>query len=262
MMIDLKDLKENFNLESAFNLSESKEYVGELEGGKEVLDRISLVLTQTFDAIGSLPFRQLVVKGKEKKVVIFYYRNNFFGIVTNKSENVENVLKYIYEKESEERVKARGKEKKIERAVVEEREKVEAEKVEKEAIVEEEVKTEKVEKEEVEAKEAKAEVIEAEKVEEKKVEVEEVKEVSVPKVVLNSKIIDDIEEIAGNYLGDFSLDIVSNVIEDSGINREEPIKDQVLEVAQSLKDAASLIVGPSKAKKLKEDIMKKIEEVE
>ena len=59
-----------------------------------------------------------------------------------------------------------------------------------------------------------------------------------------------------------ALDIVSNVIEDSGINREKPIKDQVLEVAQSLKDAASLIDGPSKAKKLKEDILKKIEEVE
>ena len=261
-MIDLKDLKENFNLEATFNLGEPKEYVGVLESGKEVLDRIGLVLTQTFDAIGSLPFRQLVVKGKEKKVVIFYYRNNFFGIVTNKDENAENILKYIYEKESEVRAKARGKEKKIERAVVEEKEKVEEEKVEKEAIVAEEAEEEKVEKEEIKAKEAEAEVIEEEKVEEEKVEAEEVEEVSVQKVVLSTKVIDDIEEIAGKYLGDFSLDIVSNVIEDSGINREKPIKDQVLEVAQSLKDAASLIVGPSKAKKLKEDILKKIEEVE
>jgi hypothetical protein len=58
------------------------------------------------------------------------------------------------------------------------------------------------------------------------------------------------------------LDIVSNVIEDSGIDRKKPTKDQVLEISQSLKDAASLIIGPSKAKKLKEDIIEKIEEVE
>ena len=46
------------------------------------------------------------------------------------------------------------------------------------------------------------------------------------------------------------------------MNRKEPTKDQVLGVAQSLKDAASLIIGPSKAKKLKEDIISKIEEEE
>ncbi len=255
-MIDLKDLKENFNLEATFNLGESKEYVGKLESGKESLDRISLVLTQTFDAIGSLPFRQLIVKGKDKKVVIFYYRNNFFGVVADKGENVENILKYIYEKESAVRAKARVKEKKTERTVVEKKEKIEAEKVKKEEILAEE---REAEKEEIKAKEAEAKALKAE---EKKEEVEEIKEVSVPKVVLSAKIIDDIEEIAGDYLGDFSLDIVSNVIEDSGINREKPTKDQVLEVAQSLKDAASLIIGPSKAKKLKEDILNKIEEVE
>jgi len=253
-MIDLKDLKENFNLEATFNLGEPKEYVGKLESGKESLDRISLVLTQTFDAIGSLPFRQLVVKGKDKKVVIFYYRNNFFGVVADKGENVENILKYIYEKESAVRAKARVKEKKTERAVVEKKEKIEAEEVKKEEILEEE---KEAEKEEIKTKEE-AKVLKAE---EEKEEVEEIKEVSVPKVVLDAKVIDDIEEIAGDYLGDFSLDIVSNVIEDSGINREKPTKDQVLEVAQSLKDAASLIVGPSKAKKLKEDILNKIEEV-
>jgi hypothetical protein len=253
-MIDLKDLKENFNLEAVFNLGPPKEYVGKLDKGKEVLDRIDLVLTQTFDAIGTLPFRQLIVKGRDKKVAIIYYRNNFLGIVADKDESVENILKYIYEKASsiraEARAKAKEKEKKVKEPVVEKKEEIKAEKVEEEAVVAEE-------------KVAEAKVAEAEKVEEKieeKEEVEEVKEVTVPKVILGAKIIDEIEKIAGDYLGDFSLDIVSNVIEDSGINRKEPAKDQVLEVAQSLKDAASLIIGPSKAKKLKEEIMKKIEE--
>jgi hypothetical protein len=232
-MIDLKDLKEKFDLKAAFKLGPPKEYAGDLDKGEDVLERIDLVLTQTFDAIGSLPFRQLIVKGEDKKVVIIYYRNNFFGILADTVVDVEKILKYIYQKESQERKEAKTKEKKT---------KIEEEKIE-----------EAEKKEEARAEEEKEAEIKEEKVEEEK-------EVSVSQVVLDSKIMDEIEEIAGNYLGDFSLDIVSNVIEDSGVNKEEPTKDQVLEVVKSLKDAASLIIGPSKAKKLKEDIMKKIEE--
>jgi hypothetical protein len=257
MIIDLKDLKENFNLEATFNLGPPKEYVGKLDSGKEVLDRIDLVLTQTFDAIGTLPFRQLVVQGKDKKVIIIYYRNNFLGIVTNKDENVEKILKYIYEKGTLLKAEVKVKEKEVKKPAVEKKEKIKVQEERKEAVISKE---KEAEEEKIKAREAEARKLEAEKVEEEKKEPEEIKEVRVPKVTLSSKIIDDIEEIAGNYLGDFSLDIVSNVIEDSGINRKEPTKDQVLEVAQSLKDAASLIIGPSKAKKLKGDIMNKIEE--
>ncbi len=259
-MIDLKDLKDNFNLDAVFNLGPPKEYVGELDGGKEVLARIDLVLTQTFDAIGTLPYRQLIVKGKDKKVVILYYRNSFIGIVADKNENVENIFKYIYEKASLIKAEAKAKEKKAKKPVVEKEKKITDKEAEKETVIAKEKEAEE-EKIKARAAAAKAKALEEEKIEEKE-EAEEIKEVSVPKVVLGAKIIDKIEEIAGNYLGDFSLDIVSNVIEDSGINREEPAKDQVLEVAQSLKDAASLIIGPSKAKKLKEEIMKKIEEEE
>jgi len=275
-MIDLKELKDNFNLEATFNLGEPKEFVGEFEGGKEILDRISLVLTQTFDAIGSLPFRQLIVKGKNKKVVIIYYRNNFFGIVANKDENIENILKYIYEKESVLKPRTKVIEKKPEKAIVEKVATIEAEVEEKKEIAKKEVETaaseaKKIQKKEVETKIEKEEVVigeeetekvKAEEIKKEKAKAEEIKKVSVQKEILSTKVIDYIEEIAGNYLGDFSLDIVSNVIEDSGIDRNKPTKDQVLGISQSLKDAASLIIGPSKAKKLKEDILKKIEEVE
>lgn len=253
MMIDLKDLKDNFNLEAVFNLGPPKEFVGKLDSGKDILDRIDLVLTQTFDAIGTLPFRQLIVKGKGKKVIIIYYRNNFLGIVTNENENVENILKYIYEKGSL-KTEVKTKEKQVKKTTVEKKERVKPKEEKREEVI---AKEKEAEEEKRKEELAKAKALETEKVEEKP---EEIEKVSVSKVTLSPKIIEDIEKIAGNYLGDFSLDIVSNVIEDSGINREEPSKDQVLEVAQSLKDAASLIIGPSKAKKLKEDIVNKIEE--
>ena len=281
-MINLKELKDNFNLIATFSLSDSKEFFGDLEGGQEVLDRISLVLTQTFDAIGALPFRQLIVKAKDKKVVVIYYRNKFFGLVANKDENIENILKYIYEKGSVLKTRVKPTETEVERAIVEKEkepeEKIE-EKVEEPEIIEkkevqrEELKEkakekieEKVEeKEEIPEKvvkeEVKPEKVEPIKVEEEIEEPEKVEKVSVKKEILSTKVLEYIEEIAGNYLGDFSLDIVSNVIEDSGIDKNNPTKDQVLGIAQSLKDAASLIIGPSKAKKLNQDILKKIEEV-
>ena len=284
-MIDLKELKDNFNLIATFSLSDPKEFVGDLEGGQEVLDRISLVLTQTFDAIGALPFRQLIVKAADKKVVIIYYRNKFFGLVANKDESVESILKYIYEKGSVLKTRAKPKEAEVERAIIEKEkepekaeekleEKIEEpELAEKKEIPKEEIKEkteEKVEekieeKEEIPEKvikeEIKPEKVEEVKVEEKIEKPEKIEKVSVKKEILSTKVLEHIEEIAGKYLGDFSLDIVSNVIEDSGIDKNNPTKDQVLGIAQSLKDAASLIIGPSKAKKLNQDILKKIEEV-
>ncbi|MEO0293827.1 MAG: hypothetical protein ABIN61_06370 [candidate division WOR-3 bacterium] len=224
-MINLKELKDNFNLEAVFSLNEPKEFVGNLKDGKEVIDRINLVLTQTFDAIGGLPFRQLIVKGKEKKVVIIYFKNNFIGIVGERDKNIDSIMKYIYQSIGE----AEAREPKVE------------------------IKREKVKIEEIkEEEEIVKPVLEPKKLE----------EVIVKKEVFSPKVIEYIEEIARNYLGDFSLDIVSNVIEDSGIDRNKPTRDEVLGIAQALRDAASLIIGPSKAKKMKGEILKKIEEVE
>ncbi len=285
-LIDLKELKDNFDLIATFSLSEPKEFVGELEGGKEVLDRISLVLTQTFDAIGALPFRQLIVNAKDKKVVIIYYRNKFFGLVANKDENVENILKYIYEKGSVLKPRVKAKEAKGERAIIEKEKEPEVAEEKKEKLEERISKPEEIEKKEIQKEELKEKEEEREKEKEKekivekvikeeekpkKVETvkiaekieepEKIKKVTVKKEILSTKVLDYIEEIAGNYLGDFSLDIVSNVIADSGTDKNNPTKDQVLGIAQSLKEAATLIIGPSKAKKLNQDILKKIEEV-
>ena len=52
MIIDLKDLKENFNLEAAFNLGESKESVGELESDKEVLGYLTARTALAFETGG------------------------------------------------------------------------------------------------------------------------------------------------------------------------------------------------------------------
>lgn len=114
------------------------------------------------------------------------------------------------------------------------------------------------EAEEVEVEEVK-EAEEAEEEKAVKVEEEEI-EITVEQKILEPQIVDKIEEIASQYLGYFSLDIVSNIIDDSDIDRNNPTKDRILEVTYSLKNAASLIIGPSKAEKLEEEILKIIKE--
>jgi FKBP-type peptidyl-prolyl cis-trans isomerase len=255
-MIDLMDLKDNLDIQTAFRLNEPMEYIGDLENGESALERIKLVLTQTFDALDIPPFRQLIIKGDGKTILIMYYRDEIIGVIFTGETDVEEVRRYIYEGGAV----VVG----IKKGVVEEAadSKKEEEEEEEEEEAEEEVKEE--EEEEEEAKEEIKEEEVVEEVEEATVEevttTEEEVAVKVEKEILNPVVIEKIDEIAHKYLGDFSLDIVSNVIDDSELDKNNPTKDQVLEVTNSLKNAASLIIGPSKARELEENILKVIEE--
>jgi len=239
-MIDLMDLKDNLDIQTAFRLNEPLEYIGDLEKGESALERIKLVLTQTFDALDIPPFRQLIIKGDGKTILIMYYRDEIIGAVFTGEIDAEEVRRYIYE--------GGGVVGEIKKGVVEE-----AKEKKKEGEEEEEEAKEEIKEEEV-----------VEEVEETTIEevttIEEEVAVKVEKEILNPVVIEKIDEIAHKYLGDFSLDIVSNVIDDSELDKNNPTKDQVLEVTNSLKNAASLIIGPSKARELEENILKVIEE--
>jgi len=242
-MIDLMDLKDNLDIQTAFRLNEPLEYIGDIEKGESALERIKLVLTQTFDALDIPPFRQLIIKGDGKTILIMYYRDEIIGVIFTGETDVEEVRRYIYEGGA---VVVGIKKGVVEEAADSKKEKEEEEEEEEEA--KEEIKEEEV----------------VEEVEEATVEevttTEEEMAVKVEKEILNPVIIEKIDEIAHKYLGDFSLDIVSNVIDDSELDKDNPTKDQVLEVTNSLKNATSLIIGPSKACELEESILKVIEE--
>ena len=60
-MIDLTELKDSLDVEVVFRLNEPKEYVGVLEDGNNALEKIKLVLTQTFDALDIPPFKQFII---------------------------------------------------------------------------------------------------------------------------------------------------------------------------------------------------------
>ncbi len=226
-MIDLTDLKNTLNVQLAFRLNEPQEYVGDIENTNNVLERIKLVLTQTFDALDIPPFKQFVIFGEGRTILILHYQNEVIGVVFDEKVDVEEVRRYIYKKSGVIKTEER-----------------EAVPVEEEVVLEEET----VVKEEKTFPEKREEVSETDKV------------ITIEKGILDTVIIEKIEGIAHKYLGDFSLDIVSNVIEDSELDRERPTKDQVLEVTNSLFNAASLIIGSTKASELEEDILKVIEE--
>lgn len=246
-MIDLLELKDTLDVDATFRLNEPLEYTGTLENADNALERIKLVLTQTFDALDIPPFKQFIIWGDDKTILIIHYKEEIIGVVFPNKIDLEDVKNHIYE-----RSEVVKKEEKI--AVIEE-EIAEGESKEELAVeTEEEISEEVITAEEV--------VIPQEVTTEKEDEItEESKVITVEKEILDTAVIEKISDIAHQYLGDFSLDILSNVIEDSNLDKENPSMDQVLEVTNSLKNTASLIIGPTKASELEKDILKVIEEV-
>ena len=246
-MIDLLELKDTLDVDATFRLNEPLEYTGTLENADNALERIKLVLTQTFDALDIPPFKQFIIFGDDKTILIIHYKEEIIGVVFPNKIDLEDVKNHIYE-----RSEVVKKEKKI--AVIEEE--ISEEESKEELAVETE---EKISEEVITAEE---EVIPQEVTTENEDEItEESKVITVEKEILDTAVIEKISDIAHQYLGDFSLDIVSNVIEDSDLDKENPSMDQVLEVTNSLKNAASLIIGPTKASELEKDILKVIEDV-
>ncbi|MCK4321330.1 hypothetical protein KAX08_02290 [candidate division WOR-3 bacterium] len=263
-MIDLLELKDTLDVDATFRLNEPLEYTGTLENADNALERIKLVLTQTFDALDIPPFKQFIIFGDDKTILIIHYKEEIIGVVFPNKIDLEDVKNHIYERS--EVVKKVEKIAVIEEEISEEESKEELAVETEEEISEEESKEElAVETEEEISEEVITEeemVIPQEVTTEKEDEItEESKVITVEKEILDTAVIEKISDIAHQYLGDFSLDIVSNVIEDSDLDKENPSMDQVLEVTNSLKNAASLIIGPTKASELEKDILKVIEDV-
>ncbi len=238
-MIDLTKLKDKLDAEVSFRLNEPFEYVGELKDVNNALERIKLVLTQTYDALNIPPFKEFFIQGSEKTILVIHCKEEIIGAVFPNKFNIEDAKNFVYEKTElleKEEILPVGEE-----------------------ITEEEVPVgEDLEISEKETLDIEREEIPIEVPLEKEVSIEENKVVTVEKEILAPEIINRITEIAQKYLGDFSLDIVSNVIEDSELDKENPLMDKVLEVINSLKNAASLIIGPSKASNLEQDILRLI----
>lgn len=246
-MIDLLELKDTLDVDATFRLNEPLEYTGTLENADNALERIKLVLTQTFDALDIPPFKQFIIFGDDKTILIIHNKEEIIGVVFPNKIDLEDVKNHIYERS--EVVKKKEKIAVIEEEISEEESKEELA-VETEEEISEEVIT------------AEEEVIPQEVTTEKEDEItEESKVITVEKEILDTAVIEKISDIAHQYLGDFSLDIVSNVIKDSDLDKENPSMDQVLEVTNSLKNAASLIIGPTKASELEKDILKVIEDL-
>ena len=192
-MIDLTVLKDSLDVEVVFRLNEPKEYVGVLEDGINALEKIKLVLTQTFDALDIPPFKQFIISGDGRTILILHYKDDILGVSFTDKTDVEEVKNFVFKKS-----KPAGAKKEIEISE------------EEEAVTEQE---EEVTEEVYKVPE------EIEKVPQKD------KSVTVEKKFIASNKIKKIEEIAHKYLGDFSLDIFYTVVEESDLDRENPTMD-------------------------------------
>ena len=220
----LSVLKERTGAGFVFEVSEGKkEFEGDISGD---LERVYLVLKQTIDALGENPFKELIIEFKDGNLVISGTRDGFVGIFVSGPVDVNEIRKAMIEAEEAEKAEV-----------------VEAEKVE----------------EVVEEAPAEAPAPEAVEVEETPVEapappVEEKVE------VLGDEVVEQLKGIAGNYLGDFAEEIFMNVWGDEGMDGKEKTRDNLIEFIYALQRSASMIIGPSKAQSMAEEMIEKVKQ--
>ena len=97
-MIDLTELKDSLDVEVVFRLNEPKEYVGVLEDGNNALEKIKLVLTQTFDTLDIPPFKQFIISGDGRTILILHYKDDILGVSFTDKTDVEEVKKFVFKK--------------------------------------------------------------------------------------------------------------------------------------------------------------------
>lgn len=181
----------------------------------QYIERISLVLKQTFDALSDKTLNTFVIYARKYNILLRIFENNtFIWAVVEKDKFNQDILTKLKDFAIEEVAPPETKEELVEE---------------------------------------KAEEHPAEGVKEEVVKEEEAQKLS-PEVLENFK------KIASGYLGDFAGDIFKNVMEDLKISEDNLTKETLVNLCYGLERSAGMIVGPTKARKLADELLEKIKE--
>lgn len=205
-----------------FYVGRKKVLFGNVENPDETLECISIVFSQALDSLKEVTIREITIKGENENILLILKGKEILGFVLPKDTNKEDILRIYHTKEEEIFEELFPKKK-------EETKKEETKKIEK---------TEK----------------EVEKKVQPKIEEKEEK-------VFPSDILIKIREISTETLGDFASEIFDNIIQDLGITEDNIKKDKLMELVNELEKSAKMIVGPTKAGIMKDDILKHLKEV-
>jgi len=179
--------------------------------GKQYIERISLVLKQTFDALSEKTLDTFVIYARKYNIFLKAFGNNTFlwAVVEKDKFGADMLIKL------------------------------------KDFTLPEEVSVPPVE-------EIKKVPVEVEK------EPPAVKKTEAP--AFPSEILEDFKKVSAKYLGDFAVDIFENVMTDLKIEKDNLTKEILVNLCYGLERSAGMIVGPSKARKLADDLLERIKE--
>ncbi len=200
-MINVDMLKEKTSARACFVIGPNNVLIGDVEKPDEILQRVSLVLKQTLNALGVIPFRYLTIDGENEYMLLIFKGKEIHGMVLPYSLPLEDGLRIYYE--------IAGK-----------------------------------------VKEEKEEVVEVPPIEEIKEEV----------ALLSPDILQKLKEIAISHLGDFAEDVFNNTLEDLEIKEDNLTMDTVMEFIVGFEKAAGMLIGPSRAEKMKKEMLTLIKE--
>jgi len=225
-MSTIESLMNEIGSRLSFYIGRKKLIFGNTENPNEILESISIVLSQALDSLKEVPIRDITIQGDDEYILITIKGKEIFGFVLKNDIDKDDVLRIYHSKEEEIFEELFPKKKP-------------------------EVKVEEVKKIEKPVKEEKK----IEEIEEKGKEEKE------EKIILSPDVLDKVREIATETLGDFAAEIFDNIVKDIGIVKENINKDKLMELVNELEKSAKMIVGPTKAGNMKDDILKHLKEV-
>lgn len=202
-----------------FYVGRKKLLFGDAQNSDEILESISIVLTQAIESLKEVPIREITIKGENEYILIILRGKEIFGFVLPNEKNKEDILRIYHTREEE------------------------------------------IFEELFPKKKPEVKVEEPKKIEKEEKKIEEKVEAKEEKIVLSADILDKIRDISTETLGDFASEIFENILNDLNINKDNLNKDKLMELVNELEKSAKMIVGPTKAGNMKDDILKHLKEV-
>lgn len=217
MGYNIEKIRERYNADFVFSTENENIYkTGIIGYTDEIIKQTVVVLKQSLDAAGVSNMDRIEYQNDKKKMVFFLKDNSFYGILVDKSINIDGIdFAIVSEKPVVREEEAEDKTGKV-KVVLKDKKKI---------VVKGPLKEEKLEKEEIPRKEE-------------------------PVYKIDSNTFNNLKKIAHEFLEDFSDDIITNIVNEMKLDLNNLNQSKLDDFLKRFSKASSMIIGPSQSQKM------------
>ncbi len=216
MGYNIEKIRDRYNADFVFSTeNENISKTGVIGYTDEIIKQTVVVLKQSLDAAGISNMDRIEYQNDKKKMVFFLKDNSFYGILVDKSINVDGIDFAIVSEKPFVKEEAEDKTGKV-KVVLKDKKKI---------VVKGSPKEEKVEKEEIPIKKE-------------------------PVYKIDSNTFNNVKKIAQEFLEDFSDDIITNIINEMKLDLNNLTQSKLDDFLKRFSKSSSMIIGPSQSQKM------------